>query len=150
MFENKLEKDVISPNRSWDSGAVTWCQFDAKTGRSWNDVSQKRWAAGLKMTRLAQFQAFHGQLLQYVKNLSTNSRALSILHSKSHDMVRCGPANRSGGFEGGTNRRRGWGRAPTSGWAVILPAEANLITAFTKLDLLHPAKIVTVYVIQQS
>ena len=76
-------------------------------------TSHRRWAVGLEMTSLAQFQTFHGQLLQYVKNLSTNSRALSILHSKSHDMVRCGPANRSAGLEVRTNRRRGWGRAPS-------------------------------------
>ena len=67
----------------------------------------------------------------------------SILHSKSHDMVRCGLANRSWGGEWGTNRRTGWGRAPKAGWAAILPAEANLITAFMELPLLHPAKIVS-------
>ena len=84
---------------------------------------------------------FHGQLLQYVKNLSTNSRVLSILHSKSHDMVRCGAANRRGGGESRTNGRRGRGRAPT---VLLLPSwEANLITAFTELDLLHPANIMS-------
>ena len=126
--------DVSLTQRSW--------------GCSWNDVSEKL-GSWPRNDQAGPHSKFHGQLLQYVKNLSTNSRVLSILHSKSHDMVRCSAANRRGGGESRTNGRRGGGRAPTvlllPSWGVLLlPSwEANLITAFTELDLLHPANIMS-------